>query len=99
MSDAMTVAEARAVIVDKPLRFGDDEQIKAHNLLIYAKEFEGSDIPCSECDGEGTHTCDCGHVHDCEECGGSGQRSKTDLEGMTLPEILRSLAATTAGTL
>jgi DnaJ-class molecular chaperone len=29
---------------------------------------------CSICDGEGSHTCECGHEHDCEECNGTGKK-------------------------
>jgi hypothetical protein len=27
---------------------------------------------CLECDGDGEHTCDCGHEHSCPKCDGSG---------------------------
>ena len=28
---------------------------------------------CPECDGEGTHECSCGHVHNCSTCDGTGR--------------------------
>ena len=34
---------------------------------------------CSECDGEGTHTCECGDEHDCGFCDASGKSNGNDL--------------------
>ena len=91
----MTVAEAKRIL-EKPLRFGDPEQIEAHALLIWAKELEDSDeITCAECDGDGTHTCDCGDVHDCAECAGSGTGDKGDINRMTLSQIQKALELAT----
>ena len=34
--------------------------------------------PCENCNGEGEHTCDCGHTHDCGECNGKGRFDVTE---------------------
>ena len=88
----MTVGEAKRRLEEKPLRFGDAEQIEAHSLLIWALELEDVDeVPCSECDGEGLHTCSCGDEHDCEECGGSGKTDKGSIDDMSLLDIQQAL--------
>ena len=32
-----------------------------------------TDDDCPECNGSRSHTCDCGDVHDCHHCGGTGK--------------------------
>jgi DnaJ-class molecular chaperone len=32
------------------------------------------DSECEECGGDGEHTCDCGDVHTCDACDGTGKQ-------------------------
>ena len=34
--------------------------------------------PCSDCDGDGEHTCDCGHYHECKSCNGVRSAPEND---------------------
>ena len=42
------------------------------------KEREAEFEDCPECNGDGTHECECGNVHDCHECDGEGKTSTLD---------------------
>lgn len=46
-----------------------EEWSKLPSVKALDEEFE----ECSMCDGSGTHVCDCGHEHDCDECDGEGK--------------------------
>lgn len=73
--DKMTVSEAETLLACN-LRFGNPKQIHAVHLLELAAELrerkDELEIECATCDGFGTHECDCGHSHSCEDCGGTG---------------------------
>lgn len=79
-----SIEEAKARL-DRPLRFGDPEQIEAVTYLAQweqAKEaiarcrtagHAHAEGECTNCDGEGRCQClNCRHVHDCGECEGTG---------------------------
>lgn len=96
----MTVKEAKAVLKVR-LRFGDVKQIHAVKMVALVQQILSDpnaeiEKDCSECDGDGTHSCTCGHEHTCEECDGTGKTSRTykyfDLEGMTAAELAEIVA-------
>ena len=84
-----TVWDARLLLESTPLRFADPEQIAAHELLQLASELGDCEDnrSCPECNGSGTHCCECGHQHDCEECDGSGEI----VNKMPVAEVLEAL--------
>ena len=79
-----SVAEALKALAP-PLKFGDETQIKALEILaaveecvdaIWACEHESRGIrkggKCKTCSGSGSCTCDeCGNTHTCKACDGS----------------------------
>lgn len=48
-----------------------EEWINKPEVAEYLSEI-AVDEDCENCDGTGEHECDCGDVHDCHECNGSG---------------------------
>jgi len=48
-----------------------DEWKRRPEVIAMEEEFED----CDECHGDGTHECDCGHVHECSFCDGKGKTS------------------------
>jgi hypothetical protein len=73
--DKMTVSEAQKLLASG-LRFGDTKQIHAVQLIELATDLRQHkselEIECSTCGGLGTHECECGHSHSCEDCSGTG---------------------------
>lgn len=84
MTTIPTVADAKKTLVP-PLKFGDETQIAALEILsaveecvdaIWACEHEPRGIrnggKCRTCSGSGDCACDnCGHTHTCKACDGS----------------------------
>ena len=89
--EEMTPVDALAVLLNRPLRFGDDGQIYSIWLLRYAERLIGFEYECPECEGYGSlkslsgHCDSCGRECDhcssmrsrCHDCKGSGRREYT----------------------
>lgn len=80
----MTIAEAKKAL-DRPLRFGDAEQIAAIKVVEADARAESilssckHDAQCPRCKGDAyiDCICDCGDKHErrCPECRGTGTKS------------------------
>lgn len=76
-----TVAQARKVIKEEKLKFGDKRHIFLTQLVanadkaIHLVQVDATNAgkPCHDCEGTGEHECDCGHGHDCGYCQGTGE--------------------------
>ena len=77
----MDFRQAKNLLSDRPLLFGDDEQIKAVkwlNAVGLALDFrKEQDEICQKCDGDGELDCHCSscgdeHTKHCPECDGTG---------------------------
>lgn len=87
----MTVADARKRFKALPrLRFGDPEHVRLVAILEAAEKSKDEEINCAHCNGTGECECECGHVHSCADCGGSGLE---DVEDRDVDELLKQVKA------
>ena len=75
LAPTITVKEARAILRNVPLRFGDQAQIEMLALDVAAAELAAAEpFECTTCDGTGEVMCDCEDCdgHKCCTCRGDG---------------------------
>jgi DnaJ-class molecular chaperone len=65
-----------------PRRMTFDQWKRANRELVEEVEIEHGGSECEHCCGTGLHDCDCGRLHTCGYCDGTGRTPEDVLMGL-----------------